>query len=147
MAFGNNNWCTTTDTKQQVARKLEFIRNYKKLSKQISNERTDTMKHHLSYALKQHLINNYEQDNPVDFNKTNSQLPLRNNNRIKYKAGGGPCKDRIIVNEKLPLNLEKIEEIREYSHIFCHRKLVEIDQNKKEKVNHLILPLIKNIDK
>ena len=66
--------------------------------------------------------------------------------KIKYKTGGGPSKDRVIVNENYDLDLDQINHLRHYSHYFCERNLKKIDIEKKEKVQNLMLPLIKSLN-
>jgi hypothetical protein len=64
--------------------------------------------------------------------------------KIKYKAGGGPARDRVIANERYNLSLEEVEEIRKSTHLFSKMNLIQIDIERKEKTKHIILPLIKN---
>ena len=128
---------------------MDFIEKYLELSAKISKERTDVLKHHLNYITRQHAINLSKEEDNKKLKKRSHDLDSKENNillkeRIKYKPGGGPAKDRKIVNEKYKLSIEQIQEIRKQSHFFCQKNITKIDIERKEKIRNIMLPLIKN---
>ena len=140
-------------------KKLKFIEKYSELSARISRERQDTLRHHVSYIIRQH-SNNLKENELIkngSINATSGTDNANNNSRnvkpnepsktirrIKYKTGGGPAKHRVIANERCNLSLEEVEEIRKSTHLFSKMNLIQIEIERKEKVKHLLLPLIKN---
>jgi hypothetical protein len=132
-----------------MEKKMDFIEKYLELSAKISKERTDVLKHHLNYITRQHAINLSKEEDNKKLKKRSHDLDSKENNtllkeRIKYKPGGGPAKDRKIVNEKYKLSIEQIQEIRKQSHFFCQKNITKIDIERKEKIRNIMLPLIKN---
>ena len=135
-------WCSIAESRAQVKLKKEFIEKYKKMSQKISRRRADTLRHYFSYALKQSALNELDDRIAENF-FTESQL--RAEKRVKFKPGGTPSRDRVIVNEKLTLGLKQIEEMREYSHAFCQKNIEKIELDLKERTQKLLLPSIQNI--
>ena len=161
-------WCSVVETQDKMDKKMQFIEKYLELSAKISKERTDTLKHHLNYVNRQHAINLKEEEElheqkmlkrrsqhlDTNLNEASTKNVNKENQndvqqhysveKIKYKSGGGPAKDRQIVNERYNLNLEQIQDIRKQSHLFCQRNLSKIEIERKEKLRTLMLPLLKN---
>ena len=135
-------------------KKLKFIEKYSELSARISRERQDTLRHHINYIIRQHSNNlkeneliknsNSETDNSSKKANDAKQDTSKLIRKIKYKAGGGPARDRVIANERYNLSLEEVEEIRKSTHLFSKMNLIQIDIERKEKTKHILLPLIKN---
>lgn len=131
---------------------MEFVEKYLDLSAKISKERIDVLKHHLNYVTRQHSINLKQEEslenkilskrNQQELDSKENQTTLRD--KIKYKPGGGPSKDRQIVNERYKLSIEQIQDIRKQSHYFCQKNIHKVEIERKEKIRNLLLPLIKN---
>ena len=151
-----NPWSTLIETPEMMERKIYFIDKYLNLKNKITKEREETLRHHLNYLMKQNEINSRHFGShlilgSIDANSKTINLDRRKviettGSKIKYKTGGGPSKDRIIVNENYDLDLDQINHLRHYSHYFCERNLKKIDIEKKEKVQNLMLPLIKSLN-
>ena len=120
------------ETPEQVKLKKEFIEKYIRMSREISQQRADTLKHYFNYTLKQSALKSYKIENDKEAN------------RVKFKPGGTPSRDRVIAGEKLTLTLAQINELREYSHTYCQKNIEKIDIDLKERTQKLMLPLIKN---
>lgn len=129
---------------------MEFAEKYSNLSKKISKQRADALKHHFDYVMKQSALNTEEEINEL-LNKNlkkyeetkddgDKKITLK---KIKYKTGGGPSKSRVIANERYRLSYEEIEKIRKYSHFVCQKNVEKIELEFKEKSQKLMLPLIK----
>jgi hypothetical protein len=147
-------WCSTVEDVRQMSKKLEFIEKYTQLSKRISKQRLDILKHHFEFVMKQTGATKID-DNPI----TKAEVPVslqedskvaknndqRNNNRvkIKYMPGGGPSKTRVIIDEKYKLPYQEISKLREYSHFICEKNVEKMDLELKEKTQKIMLPLIK----
>ena len=143
-------WCGIVETQSKMEKKMEFVEKYLLLSAKMSKERKDVLKHHIHYVQRQHNMNLKEEDllekKKLKHYKGNQENTTEKKRieRIKYKPGGGPSRDRKIVNEKYNLSLEQIQEIRKNSHYFCQKNVSKIEIEKKEKIRNLMLPLIKN---
>ncbi len=134
-------WGTLIETPEQVKQKKEFIEKYKKLSREISVQRADTLKYYFNYTLKQSALNELEERLQQSY-KTSNEIDT---SREKFKAGGTPSRDRVVAGEKLTLTLAQIDEIRQYSHTYCQKNIEKIDIDLKERTQKLMLPLIKNV--
>lgn len=141
-------WCAVPETNEEMKNKLNFIKKFIELSKNISQQRTNALRHHLNYAMRQHAINQLTGANEVPpprrASHKESQSPV---DKVKFKAGGNPSKDRVIVHERYKLSLEQINQIRQYSHFLCHKNLDKIDTDFHEKSKNLILPYLNNAKK
>ncbi len=118
--------------------KLSFVEGFVDLSRKLSSQRSYALKHYLNYTVKQHELNlamNQQQES-VEVNRSSRR-------RVKFKTGGGPAKDRVIVNEKIELTHEEINQIRKLSFLFCQKSILQVDIDMKEKTQKLMLPLIK----
>lgn len=144
-------WANVPETEDEMLKKLRFTKKFTKLSQRRSNQRIDVLRQHLSYAAEQQIINETISRNKVK--KTKSLVtfaaaslnePVEKKEKIKYYPGGNPIRDRKQVNEKLPLTLEELDHIREYSHYLCRKRLDKIDIENNEKVEKLVLPYIAN---
>lgn len=120
--------------------KLDFIKNFIDLSKQLSYQRTYALKQYLNYTLKQHNLNLQMNQSKEEEESEKSNSGQR---KVKFKPGGGPAKDRIMINEKYELTHEQINQIRKLSFLFCQKSILQIDVDLKEKSQKLMLPLIK----
>ena len=139
--FVTTPWCSSVESKEHVKLKMTFIEKYIKISKELSQQRADTLRHYFNYALKQSVIN--ELDDRLEENFKYMNDPAEVIKKVKFKPGGTPSRDRIIVNEKLNLTLAQIEEIRKYSHAYCQRNIEKINIDLKERTQKLMLPKIK----
>jgi hypothetical protein len=128
------------ETPEQVKLKKEFIEKYIRMSREISQQRADTLKHYFNYTLKQSALNELEERLQKSYKIENDKEA----NRVKFKPGGTPSRDRVIAGEKLTLTLAQINELREYSHTYCQKNIEKIDIDLKERTQKLMLPLIKN---
>lgn len=134
-------------------KKIEIIEKYKKMSNRLSKQRTDALKQHFEFVLKQSELNKNskkkENENMQSKHLTDvqpNQEHYRVNKRInviKYKPGGGPSLDRVILNEQSKHTQEEVLKCREYSHFICEKNIEKINYELKEKTQKLILPLIK----
>jgi hypothetical protein len=120
--------------------KLDFLKNFQDLSRKLSQQRTFALKHYLEYTSKQHSLNIFLNDKDEVETAKNANLPHK---KVKFKTGGGPAKDRQIVNEKYNLTHEQINQIRKLSFLFCQKSMLHIGVDLKEKTQKLMLPLIK----
>jgi hypothetical protein len=139
-------WANVVETHEEMQKKIRFTDKFIKLSKRRSNQRIDVLKHHLNYAAEQQKINetkNKRSDSVRSNGKTINYNQV-NDLRLKYQAGGNPIKDRKIVNEKIALTLDQLDQIREYSHFLCRKRLDKIDIEHNEKLEKLVLPYIAN---
>jgi hypothetical protein len=125
------------ETSHEMKLKQDFVEKFSQLSNKMSKQRTDTLRHYFDFCQKQKSTNIEDDESLV---RDTNRLPKR----IKYKPGGNPSKDRVIIREKIDLTLEQIHEIRKYSHMFCLRNIEKIDQDLKERTQKLMLPIIKN---
>jgi hypothetical protein len=144
-------------------RKRKFIEKYELLSSKMSKQRNELLKHHLNYVMKQHAVNIineskeellrasqnlHEKASIISMNSVNNEqnsdlIKRKLFQRIKYKPGGGPSRDRVIVDEKLHLSMKEVDAIRNYSDQYCqkHINIMKVEQH--EKLQNLLLPLIK----
>ena len=132
-------WCSVVEARKEVGVKLEFVKNLVDLARTLSFQRTNAIKHYLNYASKQHALNLFinEENESIQKAKSNTHIP-----KVKFKTGGGPSRDRLIVNEKYQLTHEQINQIRKCSFYFCQKSIEKIDIDQKEKTQKLMLPLI-----
>jgi len=144
-------------------KKRKFIQKYELLSDKMSQQRNDLLKHHLNYVMKQHAINiiteskeellrashsQPEKASIISMNSVNNEQSSELNKRklfqrIKYKPGGGPSRDRIVVDEKLHLSMKEVDAIRNYSDRYCQKHINTMKVEQHEKLQNLLLPLIK----
>jgi hypothetical protein len=143
--YVNTPWATAIDTPEQVKLKREFSEKYKNVSKEISRQRAQTLKHYFSYTLKQSALNELEDRLQDTYRAAAVSNEMAAMNRVKFKPGGTPSKDRVIVKEKLTLTLAQLEENREYSHTYCRKNIEKIDVDLKERTQKLMLPVIKGV--
>jgi len=129
-------WANCVETSKEMMIKLDYIEKFENLCDRLSIQRSEALKHYLDYTVKQ-----YEMNEQMNIEEAENQ---ENNNKVKFKAGGNPSKNRIIVNEKIQLNFEQVEVIRKYFHKFLKKNLQKISSEQKEKNQKLLLPLIKN---
>ncbi len=131
-------WAVITESSKEMAVKLNFVKSFVDLSKKLSSQRSYALKHYLNYTVKQHEMNltMNQQQEAAEANKSTKT-------RVKFKSGGGPARDRIIVNEKLELSHDQINQIRKLSFLFCQKSILQVDIDMKEKTQKLMLPLIK----
>lgn len=134
-------WCSKIETVSEMEKKVEFSIKFNSLEEKILKQKNDALNHHMNYVLKQSVSNRKVEIN--DLNRNSSDLNFGKRNKIKYKTGGNPSKDRVIANEKCLLTYEQIEEIRNYSYLITQKNIEKIDSEFKEKSQKLLLPLIK----
>lgn len=145
-------WGNTVETQEEMRKKVRFRDKFTRLSKRRSHQRIDVLKHHLDYAAEQRKLNDSRGNilrsdsarstNSVDFKNDVEKKKIVE--KIKYHPGGSPIKDRKIVDEKIPLTLEQLDQIREYSHYLCRKRLDKIDIEHNERIEKLVLPYISN---
>ena len=103
-----------------------------------SSQRVDVLRHHLNFVQQQFQINNFEyrrqqlkNTNSTDRNRLTKRKVLKNSN---------PAKIRNLTFEKVELNGQQIDDIREYSHCLCRKKLDKLDNEFNKTLNNNLIP-------
>lgn len=144
-------WATEIEERRDMNLKIQVVEKYKQLSAKLSKQRSDAIRNHINYVMKQSVVNKLaitKIDNNAD-KKPDEQVVDESKSKktpkvvIKYKPGGGPSKSRTIVNERYKITYEEISKLRAYSHFACQTNVEKINQEAKEKTQKVILPLIK----
>ena len=143
-------WGNTIETQEEMRKKVKFSEKFNKIATRRSHQRIDVLKHHLNYAAEQRKMNDSStnmkrsdsarSDNSVNLNNKQTEKTIE---KIKYYPAN-PIKDRKIVDEKIPLTLDQLDQIREYSHYLCRKRLDKIDIEHNERIEKLVLPYISN---
>jgi hypothetical protein len=103
-------WARFIETDREMSVKLDFIEKLETLCERLSLQRTEALKHYLDYSVRQHEINSSEENEIVD-----AEIASK---KVKFKPGAGPSKTRVIVNERIKLTHDEIEQVRKYFHVF-----------------------------
>ena len=144
-------WANVVETQEEMQKKVRFTEKFMKISKRRSDQRISVLKHHLNYAAEQRKINESmnspKRSSSVGSTNQISQAtkPIKKPvEKLKYHPGGKPIIDRKIVDEKISLTLDQMDQIREYSHYLCRKRLDKIETEHNEKLEKLVLPYIAN---
>jgi hypothetical protein len=136
-------WGNTVETEEEMRKKVKFSEKFNKLANRRSNQRIDVLKHHLNYAAEQRKINDSTMKSSDSMRPSFDEQTVNKIGKIKYYKAN-PIKDRKIVDEKVPLTLDQLDQIREYSHYLCRKRLDKIDIEHNERIEKLVLPYISN---
>lgn len=115
----------------------------------------NTLRHHLNYLQKQVKLNDLELKRQQLIDATSSSIYSSTNNKQKTRQllkkskvlpNSNASKIRYLVNERIRINdVQQIDNLREYSHYLCRKKLDKLDNDLNNKLNNALqLPFITN---
>jgi hypothetical protein len=119
------------ETQNEVLNKMNFINTLREIQKRQKIQRKDILNHHLSFYKAQ--VN--------DENKILLKENLKTKSANFNKNFNSP-KDRKINNEPTIITPIDVEQMREYSHYLCRKRLIKVENEFNETIEKLVLPYI-----